>query len=156
GLVALGNLVQVEGTVSEFRPERERYFPSITEITRPFVKVVSKDNPLPVPLVLTATDLDAKGRLDQLERFEGMRVRADVVVVGPTGGFTDEKTGKTTSNGVFFATLVGTPRPFREPGIDLVDVLINKLPNTTPTFDMNPELLRVDSRAPTGSQALDV
>ena len=155
-LVSVGDLVQIDGTVNEFRPQREKYFPSITEITRPFVRIISKDSPLPATVVLTTADLDPKGRLDQLERFEGMRVRADVVVVGPTGGFTDEKTGKATSNGVFFATMLGAPRPFREPGIALVDILVDKLPATTPAFDMNPEIIRVDSDAQAGSTPIDV
>ena len=73
-MVALGNLVQVDGTVTEYRPRNERIFLSITEITKPTVKVISKDNPLPAPIVLTAAELDPKGKLDQMERFEGMRV----------------------------------------------------------------------------------
>ncbi|MEQ1920957.1 MAG: endonuclease/exonuclease/phosphatase family protein [Pyrinomonadaceae bacterium] len=156
GSVSLGAMVAVDGTVTEFRPRGEKIFLSITEITRPTVKVISKDNPLPAPIVLTAAELDPRGRVDQMERFEGMRVKADIVVVGPTGGFTNEKTGRSTSNGVFFATLQGTPRPFREPGMDILAILVDKLPSTTPAFDMNPEILRVDSRAQTGANAIDV
>lgn len=156
GSVSLGAMVTVDGTVTEFRPRGEKIFLSITEITRPTVKVISKDNPLPAPIVLTAAELDPKGRVDQMERFEGMRVKADIAVVGPTSGFTNEKTGKSTSNGVFYATLQGTSRPFREPGMDVLAILVDKLPATTPAFDMNPEILRVDSRAQTGSTAIDV
>ena len=47
------DLVQVDGTVTEFRPRTERIFLSITEITKPTVKVISKDNPLPAPIALT-------------------------------------------------------------------------------------------------------
>jgi predicted extracellular nuclease len=156
GQVSLGNLVQVDGTVTEFRPRNERIFLTITEITRPTVKVLSKDNPLPAPIVLTAADLDPKGRPDQMEKYEGMRVRGDFVVVAPTGGYTNEKTGVATSNGVFFATLQGTPRPFREPGIGILQVLVDKLPRTTPTWDMNPEILRIDSQQQTGTKPIDV
>ncbi len=156
GQVAIGNLVQVDGTVVEFRPRTERIFLTITEITRPTVKVLSKDNPLPAPIVLAPTDLDPKGKLDQMERFEGMRVRGDFTVVGPTGGFINEKSGLATSNGVFFATLLGTPRPFREPGLGVLQILVDKLPSTIPAFDMNPEILRIDSQQQTGSKALDV
>ncbi|MFM9905909.1 MAG: hypothetical protein ACKVQJ_15200 [Pyrinomonadaceae bacterium] len=156
GSVGLGNLVQVDGTVAEFRPRSEKIFLSITEITKPTVKVISKDNALPAPIVLTAGDLDPRGKLDQMERFEGMRVRADIVVVGPTSGYTNEKTGISVSNGIFFAALQGTPRPMREAGIDVLTALVDKLPNTTPVFDMNPELLRVDSDSQKGSKALDL
>lgn len=156
GQIAIGNMVQVDGIVNEYRPPREKYFRSITELSRPSVKVISKDNPLPTPVAFTAADLDPKDRIDQLERFEGMRVRADIVVVGPTSGYTDEKTGRTTSNGVFFVTLQGTPRPFREPGVDFVTVINDHLPGSTPAFDMNPEILRVDSAAQTGAAVLDL
>ena len=156
GQVAIGNMVQVDGTVTEYRPPREKYFQSITELSRPSVRLISKENALPAPVVLTSADLDPKGHIDQLERLEGMRVRADVAVVGPTGGYTDEKTGRTTSNGVFFVTVQGTPRPFREPGVDFVTAIMNHFPDATPAFDMNPEILRVDNAAQTGVAILDL
>jgi predicted extracellular nuclease len=156
GSVTLGDQVQVEGTVTEFRPRNERLFISITEITRPTVKVLSKGNALPAPVVLTTADLKPTGRIDQMEKFEGMRVKADIAVVGPTGGFTNEKRGITASNGVFFATLQGVPRPFREPGVQLLSVIVDKLPQTVPAFDMNPEILRIDSQQQTGAKPLDV
>lgn len=157
GMVALGNMVQVDGTVSEYTPKGESAFFHITEITRPTVKVVSKDNPLPSPAVLTPADLDPKGKLDQMERFEGMRVKGDFVVVGPTGGYPpNAKTGLATSNGAFFATLQGTPRPFREPGVEVLTRVTDKLPNTTPTFDMNPEILRINSMEQVGSKTMDL
>lgn len=156
GAVSLGDLVQVEGTVIEFRPRNERVFISITEITRPTVKVLSKGNPLPAPVVLTAADVSPTGRIDQMEKFEGMRVKADITVVAPTGGFVNEKTGLAASNGVFFATLQGVPRPFREPGVQLLSIIVDKLPRTLPAFDMNPEILRIDSQQQTGSKALDL
>ena len=155
-LVSIGDLVEVVGTVTEFRPRGQSFFLNITEITRPTVKVLSKGNPLPAPIVLTAALVDPRGKLDQLERFEGMRVTADVVVAAPTGGFKNEKTGVARSNGVFFAVIEGTPRPFREPGVDVLTKLFDKLPAITPAFDMNPELLRVDSSAQVGSTVLDV
>lgn len=156
GMVSAGDLVQVDGTVTEFRPRTERIFLSITEITKPTVKVMSKSNPLPAPIALTSTDLDPKGKLDQMERFEGMRVKGDFVAVGPTGGFTNEKTGISGSNGVFFAVLQGTPRPFREPGLGILQIIVDKLPNTIPAFDMNPEILRIDSTQQDGAKAIDV
>ena len=154
--VSLGDLAQVDGTVTEFRPRTEKIFLSITELTRPTVKVISKNNPLPAPILLTSADLDPKGKLDQMERFEGMRVTADLVVVAPTTGYTNEKTRLATSNGVFFTSLQNTPRPFREPGIEILTAILDKLPAATPTFDMNPEILRVDSSSQTGAKTIDV
>ncbi len=156
GSVSVGSLVQVDGMVVEYRPRNEKIFLSITEITRPTVKVISKDNPLPAPITLTAAELDPKGKLDQLERFEGMRVKGDFTVVGPTGGFTNEKTGFAVSNGIFFVVPQNMSRPFREAGIDVLTVIGEKMPNTTPYFDMNPEILRVDSQEQTGAKAIDV
>lgn len=152
-----GSLVQVDGTISEYRPRAERTGLTITELTRPTVKVISKDNPLPAPVALTLADLNPKGKLDQMERFEGMRVKADTLnVVAPTGGYVSEKSGEAKTDGVFFAVLPGTPRPFREPGIDILTFWGDKLPPTTPVFDMNPELLRVDSDSQTGAKPIDV
>ena len=156
GEVSVGDLVEVVGTVTEFRPKGQSFFLTITEITRPTVKVISKGNALPAPIVLTSALVDPKGTLDQLEKFEGMRVTADVTVVAPTSGFKEEKTGIARSNGVFFAVIEGTPRPFREPGVDVISKMVDKLPSITPAFDMNPELLRIDSSAQTGSTIMDV
>ncbi len=156
GQVSIGDLVEVVGTVVEFKPRTERIFIPITEITRPTVKVLGKGNALPKPIELGPKDLDPKGAIDQLEKFEGMRVRLDATVVAPTGGFTNEKTGVTTSNGVFYVTVTGVPRPFREPGVDRLTAFFYKLPATTPLFDANPELLRVDSLQQEGTTAIDV
>ncbi len=153
----VGNLLEVTGTVTEYRPQGERYFLTITELTNPGIKFISKNNPLPRPVTLTTSDLNPQGKIDQLERYEGMLVKVDsLIVVAPTGGFEDEKTKKTVSNGVFFGVLPGTPRPFREPGIPLLMWLVDKLPQTIPYFDMNPELLRVDSSAQEKGTPIDV
>lgn len=153
----IGNLVEVSGTVIEFKPRVERYALTITEITRPSVKIISQNNPLPAPVVLTAADLSPEGELDQLERFEGMRVKVETLtVVAPTGGFTDEKTGESKSDGAFFGVIAGTPRPFREAGVEGLVLAVDKLPQTTPFFDMNPELLRVDSDAQMDAKPIDV
>lgn len=155
--VSAGDLVEVSGTVSDYTPRNERYFLPLTEITRPSVKVVSSKNPLPKPIELTSAELSPTGQIDQMERFEGMRVSVAVLnVVAPTGGRINERTGEATSDGVFFGVIAGTPRPFREPGIDFLTKFIDKLPPATPVFDMNPELLRIDSDSQTGAKPIDV
>ncbi len=146
--VIVGDAVEVSGTIAEYRPRNVNFGLSLTEITRPTVKVISKNNPLPAPFVLTKTEMNPNGKIDQLERFEGMRVRVETLdVVAPTGGYQNEKTGEVKSDGVFFGVIKGTPRPFREAGINLITFLSDKLPPNTPHFDMNPETLRVDSDA---------
>ena len=155
--IEIGNLVEVSGTVTEFVPRNERYFLPLTEITRPSVKVISGNNPLPAPVVLTATQPNPAGQIDQMERFEGMRVKVDVLnVVAPTGGRVDDKTGEATSDGVFFGVVAGNPRPFREAGLEVLTMIVDKLPQTIPFFDMNPELIRIDSDAQDGTKPIDV
>lgn len=101
--VSVGDLAEVSGTIIEYTPRNERFFLPITEIIRPSVKVISKGNPLPNPLTLTSTEPSPERKIDQMERFEGMRVKIEVLnVVAPTGGRVDEKTGEAKSDGVFW------------------------------------------------------
>ena len=51
--VTVGSLVEVKGTVTEFRPKRERYALFLTEIVKPEIKVISTENPLPALITLT-------------------------------------------------------------------------------------------------------
>ena len=152
GSVEIGNMVQVDGTVVEYVPKGEVSYFGITEISKGTIKVLSEDTPLPVPIVLTMADLDPRGKFDQMERFEGMRVKADIIVVRPTGGYPSNKSGVSTSNGTFFATLIDAPRPFREAGVDAIKKVTEKLPATVPVFDTNPEILRVKSDEQTGHE----
>ncbi len=155
--VTVGSYVEVKGKVAEYKPQREVYALFLTQIVEPKVKIISKENPLPSPVVLMYKDLKPNGQLDQLERFEGMRVKIDKInVVAPTGGYFDNKSGEIRSDGVFFGVLPDTPRPFREPGLDALMVLIDKLPKILPIFDMNPESVRVDSAGLKGSTPIDV
>jgi predicted extracellular nuclease len=155
--VSLGDSVEVSGNVSEYTPRAERITLPLTEIVRPTTKTISKNNSLPKPIILTTAELNPQSKIDQMERFEGMRVQIDTLnVVAPTGGRVNEKTGEAATDGVFWGVIAGTPRPFREPGLDALTIIMDKLPNTIPVFDMNPELLRIDSDSQTGSKPIDV
>lgn len=155
--VKVGHLVEVTGTVLEYRPLRELYGLFLTELTRPSVDVLETGRPLPKPVLLTKDYLDPKGNPDQLEPLEGMRVRIEeLLVTAPTGGYEDRKLKKTVSSGVFYGVLGGTPRPFREPGLEVLTFLFKKLPPTLPVFDMNPEMLRLHSGAINGAEPIDV
>ena len=163
--VAVGNLVSVIGTITEFRPKAEPASLPITELSikkgTDAVKIISKESPLPKPVALTVADF-ASNKIDQLERYEGMRVLVETLtVVGPTKGRINEKTGVVTSDGVFYGVVKGIPRPFREPGMDVYDIgfasdsekeRIKKDFPKMPMFDSNPETLRIDSDAQTGEQ----
>ncbi len=168
GEAALGNLVSLTGTISEFRPKAEPMSLPITQISffrdRDSISVKSKGNALPKPVVLTAADFKA-GVIDSLERYEGMRVEVkELTVVAPTGGRVDDKNATADSNGTFYGVLRGFPRPFREPGYELYDYILltdkdkDKLKKAYPKitlFDNNPERLRIESTAQLGGQAID-
>jgi hypothetical protein len=155
--VALGNEVEVTGLMQEFIPGADPASPPITEITMPMVTLLSMGNPLPAAVTLTAADTSPMGTVEQLERFEFMRVHVPALtVVHPTAGFVNETMATGGTNGVFFGVIEGIARPFREPGIDALNPLPLGAPCCVPRFDGNPERLRVDSDAQTGALPLEV
>ncbi|MEP6922429.1 MAG: Calx-beta domain-containing protein, partial [bacterium] len=153
----VGNLVQVSGTVQEFIPAADLNQKPLTELSGGVsVSVLSTGNPLPAPTVITGADTQAPG-LENLERFEGMRVQvASLTVVAPTQGTINEPNATVTSNGVFYGVVTGVGRPFREPGVPISDPLPPGSPANVPRFDENPERLRVDSDAQPGTTAVNV
>ena len=152
----VGNLVSVIGTVSEFIPGADLNSPPLTELGAPLtIGVLATGQALPVAVTLTAADTSPTGSIEQLEKFEGMRVHVDSLnVVAPTQGTINEANATSFSNGTFYGT-IGGPRPFREPGIEVPDPLPAGSPCCVPRFDANPERLRVDSDA-IGAPALEV
>jgi uncharacterized protein len=169
GEAAVGNLVSLTGTILEFRPNAEPLSLPISQISmdkdRDSIKVESKENALPKPVILTVEDFKSN-MIDQLEKYEGMRVQVnELTVVAPTGGRVDIKNGTAESNGIFYGVLKNFPRPMREAGIDIYDyVLLNEKDKEKlkkdypkiPVFDNNTERLRVESAAQLGAQAIDV
>lgn len=164
---AIGNEVAVVGRVEEYRVRNETSGLTITEIShflgRDAFNVISKANPLPKPVVLAMSDFRTNA-FDQLEKYEGMRIAiAEMTSVSPTGGRIDANTESVQSDGVFFGVLKGTPRPFREPGMDVVNYLgagdrekwKKDIPRL-PIFDGNPEVIRIDTDEQTGSSPLNV
>ncbi|HEX2640480.1 MAG TPA: hypothetical protein VHL50_07910 [Pyrinomonadaceae bacterium] len=162
-----GNAVTITGTVEEYRPRNDTTSLTVTEISHRLgqdtIKVISKGNALPKPIVLTASDFSLN-TIDQLERFEGMRVVVpEMTVVAPTEGRVDIKNASSTSDGVFFGVVKGMARTYREPGLDIREFLsdpnkdkIKKEHGSIQVFDSNPEALRVDSDEqllPAGSEA---
>lgn len=153
---AIGNLVTVTGKVEEFRRNNEPFSLSITEISiekgTGTISVISAGNNLPKPVTLTASDFAANA-IDQLEKFEGMRVAvAEAVVVAPTDGRVDNRNGMVLSDGAFSAVIKGTARPFRGPGMDIREYFASpdrdKLKKEFPKlsiFDANPEVFRIDT-----------
>ncbi len=169
GEAAIGNLVSVTGIVQEFPKKTPLDTLTITELSfykdKDTIKVVSKANALPKPIVLSNEDFKSN-KFDQLEKYEGMRVTiAEMTVVAPTNGRVNEKTGASESDGTFYGVLKGISRPFREVGYDVYDLAFatdkerDAMKKDTPKialFDHNPERIRVESAAQLGAQPIDV
>ena len=153
---AVGNEVCVTGEVVEFIPTADPRSLPTTEISRPTVfTLLGTPGTVPAAIELTAADAPANNP-EALERFEGMRVRIGALtVVAPTDAFVDQPNASSLSNGLFFGVIEGVARPFREPGIDVFDVLAATAPATVPRFDSNPERIRVDSDL-LGAPVIDV
>jgi predicted extracellular nuclease len=160
---AIGNVVEVRGYVSEFISGRG----SNTEIcgtptcsAAPTVNLLYTDASLPAPVTITMADeaaMQADPNSLALEKYEGMRVAGDsLTTVAPTQGSVTESSASSTSNGVFFTTLTGLARPFREPGLAPGDPLPAGSPCCVPVFDGNPELIRVDSDGQIGASRIEV
>ena len=152
---AVGNRVRVSGTVQEYVPSADPYQRPLTELSGGItVALLASGQPLPAAIPLDASMLTADGGLDQLERFEGMRVTVPSLrAVAPTGGFTNEANATGTSDGLFYAVIGDTARPFREAGIEAPTPVSGEVPQ----WDGNPELLTIDSDSIGGSgTALDV
>jgi predicted extracellular nuclease len=151
-IAAVGNMVSVTGTVAEFIPASDPSSPPSTEIASPTVTLISTANPLPAPIILTAADTSPTGTIEQLEKYEHMRVHVDsLTVIAPTDGTVNEANATSNSSGVFYGVITGVARPFREPGIQVPDPLPPGTPANVPRFDANPERLRVDADGQVGA-----
>src|SRR5262249_1132249 len=109
---AVGNLVRVVGTVQEFVPASDPSSPPSTEIASPTVTLLSTGNTLPEPVTIVADDISPAGSIEQLEKYEHMRVHVDsLTVIAPTQGSTNEANATGSSNGVFYGVITGVARP---------------------------------------------
>ncbi|MFN7932340.1 MAG: hypothetical protein U0R19_03385 [Bryobacteraceae bacterium] len=138
---AAGTQVCVTGNIIEFATS----FGTLTEFASgATVAIGSSGNPLPAAAVLTSSLPAPGGSLDQLERYEGMRVTAPSFTAASG---TLESSG--FDNATFYAVVTGTARPFREPGIEAplpVPAGSSKTIPPIPRYDANSEVLRIDLR----------
>jgi len=144
----VGHVVSVTGAVAELVPATDLASPPITALNNVSLVFDLGTGPLPAPADLASADLPDTGTLDQLERFEGMRVHvASLMAVSGTG-----------ADGTFYAVLSGQARPFREPGIESGYPVLAcaAAPCNVPVFDGNPERLRVDSDGLAGVSGVHV
>lgn len=152
---AVGNRVRVTAKVEEFVPSSNPNQLAITELIEPEIELLASGLPLPAAIELTAADLAPSATPATLERLEGMRVSvARARVVAPSGGSINESQATSSSDGVFHVVLPEVARPFREPGIGVLDVVPIPADKQPPRFDTNPERLMVRSRGQVGATAL--
>ena len=155
--VNTGDFVEVTGTVAEFIPNADLNSPPKTEILPAATTLFSSGNTLPAAVVITTGDTSPTGSIEQLEKYEGMRVSVpSLTAIAPTEGNVNEPNATSTSTGVFYGVITGVARPFREPGLEVPDPLPPGAPANIPRFDANPERLRVDSDLQTGAALLNV
>ncbi|MCR6663349.1 MAG: lamin tail domain-containing protein [Luteimonas sp.] len=155
---AVGNLVLVQGTVTEYVPAAEPNQLPLTEIVNATVTTLSTGHALPAPIALTIALPVADGGLEQLEHLEGMRVTIPhATVVAPTEGNVNASQATATSNGRFAVVVTGTARPLREAGIQVPDPdPLGSSATNIPRWDYNPEIIAVNSTtigAPTANLA---
>jgi hypothetical protein len=133
----VGRVVSVNGAVAELVPATDLASPPITALNDVSLVFEIGTGPLPAPAMLTGAEVSNAGGLDQLERFEGMRVQAASLTA----------VSGTDADGAFYAVLTGQARPFREPGVESGYPVLPcaAAPCHVPVFDGNPERLRVDS-----------
>lgn len=133
--VTAGDAVVAQGTAGEFFN-----FTQLESSLPGDVVVQSSGNVLPAAVTLTTAMLNSAGPIDQLERFEGMRLEAATLVsVAPTDDF-----------GEIATVLPGVVRPMREPGIPLsdpvpADPITGIVDCCIPRFDGNPERVFIDT-----------
>ncbi|MGH8051554.1 MAG: Calx-beta domain-containing protein [Arenimonas sp.] len=130
--VVRGDNVQVTANVVEFF--------LLTELSAPVISVLSSGNPMPASITLTAAD----GALATPERYESMRVTPNLTIVAPAGGNENEPNATATTTGNFYGVLPGVARPFREPGVSVLDAFV-PAPGVT-VFDGNLENIVVQSK----------
>jgi predicted extracellular nuclease len=155
---AVGNRVRVTGTVTEFTPSTNLNQLSITEIVSvTSILVMSTGNALPTPVELTAADFGTAANPGTAEKYEGMRVSVPrAFSVSGSEGNISEGPATSSSTGVFHVTVPGVDRPFREPGISVLDVFPIPGGKTPPRFDTNQERLMVRSRGQVGATAVAI
>ena len=152
-----GSVLNVTGSVSEFAADPGSA--TVTRLTSVTGIAHVSDGPVPAPYPLTTAEVSAAGTLDQLERFEGMRVTVEsLTAASGTGGNRNEATASSLSDGAFYAVLAGQARPFRAPGVEAGHAVLPCAvgPCNVPLFDGNPERLRVDSDGLEGVPAVEV
>ena len=148
---AVGDTVNINGRVTEYTDDNVGA--TLTQITNTGL-VWTKTGTAALPAFTVVPDSDMSPnqpcstgfRVDALEKYEGMRVTFNSLVVVQS----TELSSNTDENGSFYATLSSLGRRFRESGIECNSTLRNgstpiTVPVNTPYYDSNPEVIAVDT-----------
>ena len=150
--VAVGDRVRARGTVQEVRVGDSIAQLTQTRLQAQSLVVLARGQALPAPVRPDPRALQPGAAATALERYEGMRiVLPAMTVVGPVGADARE-----AGDGRFHVVASGVPRPFREPGVSVLDTSAMAVGKQPPRFDANAEMLRVASAGQRGAMALAV
>ena len=140
----IGTEIQVSGKVTLYPSGFSLAGTELDSVTG--YSVLSTGNALPAAIALTTSFPSPSGGPFQLMRYQSMRVTVapSFTATEGTQGTLTESAETYVSNGQFYGTVTGVPRPVREPGLEVLDPLTASYPAIT-KFDDNPELFAVDS-----------
>jgi predicted extracellular nuclease len=148
--VVVGNLIQIDGTVSNFVSSTSPVGSlPLTELTSPANCLVLSTNQLanlPAAVTIDAGNpLVVGGAAAQSRKWLGMRVSVpNAVVVGASDGNLTEAAAQAAPDGEFFITIPGVTRPVH----NVAGILDTRRPSaaaaTVPVWNGNPESLRVN------------
>jgi hypothetical protein len=160
--VAVGQQREASGLVQEVLRGETPHQLTLTQLAATPSTLVASGLALPAPVAITGAELSPDADVDALERFEGMRVSIQrMVVVGAAGASIDASAQTAQSDGVIHAVWgqdlgLDAEPPFREPGLSLLDTRTPPLGKDLPMHDANPQVLRIDSLAQAGAPLLDL
>ncbi|MEO8592957.1 MAG: hypothetical protein ABI759_06535 [Candidatus Solibacter sp.] len=150
GCIVAGNLVQLEGLVSNFvsstSPVGSLPAPELTGPANCQVLQTNQLGSMPAAVVIDAGNpLTPGGSASQGRKYLGMRISVpNAVVVGPSDGFLTETSAQAVPNGEFFVTVPGVTRPLHSASGILDTRRPSAAPGTVPVWNGNPEALRVN------------
>lgn len=125
--IAVGDTVEVVAKVKEFYN-----FTRLQPSGKKRVTVVAQDMPMPEAVDIGSMSYEWEAGVHPMERFEGMLVQVNDVLVSASTNHFDE-----------FGISLSNERAFREMGIE-ADMSVNLAGTGLPEWDLNPEIIEVD------------
>lgn len=151
-----GNRVRIYGRVEEAKTGDYPHQMTVTQLVDVTGEYVLESSvPLPAPVLLTPDALSADADPTALEHLEGMRVRADeLLVVGASAAGIDPVDQSLARSGVFHAVLgtsvSGDALPFRQPGLPPFTAEPLPAGKSLPFHNGNPQVLAIDGNSQRG------